>query len=123
LKLGEYRRQHLASAGRGYVVVTGASSGIGRATALELDRIGFSVFGTVRRQTDADLLAQSASPRLRTLLMDVTDEPAIAAAAEQVAAIAGEAGLAGLVNNAGLGTFGPIEALPAVICAVSSRPT
>ena len=44
--------------------------------------------------------------------MDVTDEPAIAAAAERVAAIAAGAGLAGLVNNAGLGTFGPIEGLP-----------
>ena len=50
---------NFASAGRGNVVVTGTSSGIGRATALELDRMGFSVFATVRKQTDADSLGAS----------------------------------------------------------------
>lgn len=96
---------------RGAVVLTGASTGIGRATALRLDREGFDVFAGVRREQDADSLRAEASDRLRTLLLDVTDDGAIAAAAAEVAQATGGK-LAGLVNNAGIAVAGPIELLP-----------
>lgn len=93
------------------VVVTGASSGIGRDAALALDRAGFRVFAGVRRDADADSLRAAASPRLEPIRLDVTDAAAIAAAAKHVEAAVGAAGLAGLVNNAGIGIGAPIEFL------------
>jgi NAD(P)-dependent dehydrogenase (short-subunit alcohol dehydrogenase family) len=96
---------------RGAVVITGASTGIGRASALELDSRGFRVFAGVRREQDAqDLRTERSS--LEPLHIDVTDESSIAAARETVAAEVGDAGLAGLVNNAGIAVPGPIEHLP-----------
>lgn len=92
------------------VLITGASTGIGEACALHLDRAGHTVFAGVRRQTDADRLASQASDRLTPLLLDVTDEEQIEAAAETVEEEAG--GLAGLVNNAGIARGGPLEYLP-----------
>jgi NAD(P)-dependent dehydrogenase (short-subunit alcohol dehydrogenase family) len=93
------------------VVVTGASTGIGRDAALHLDRNGFRVFAGVRRESDAESLRAAASPRLEPLLLDVTGAAAIAAAAKRVDAEVGSAGLAGLVNNAGIGIGAPIEFL------------
>lgn len=93
------------------VVITGASTGIGRATALRLDREGFRVFAGVRREADAESLRNEASPRLEPLLLDVTDRSAIEAAAKRVDAEVGTAGLSGLVNNAGIGIGAPIEFL------------
>ncbi len=98
---------------RSAVVVTGASSGIGRACALELDGAGYRVFATVRKEQDAAALRQAASEYLTPVLMDVTDDASIAAAASTVAQAVGEAGLAGLVNNAGVGTPGPMEFIAA----------
>ncbi len=91
-----------------YVVVTGASSGIGYSTALDLVRHGYRVFGSVRKQADADRLVQDMGPNFIPLLFDVTDARAIQAAAETVAATVGDAGLAGLVNNAGIAVAGPL---------------
>ena len=65
----------------GTIFITGASTGIGRATALYLDRRGFDVFATVRREEDASALAAEASPKLRTLLLDVTNLDSIRKAA------------------------------------------
>jgi NAD(P)-dependent dehydrogenase (short-subunit alcohol dehydrogenase family) len=98
---------------RGAVVVTGASSGIGRACALELDRAGYQVFATVRKEKDAESLRHAASEYLTPIFMDVTDGASIAAATNTVAQAVGEAGLAGLVNNAGVGVPGPIEHIAA----------
>lgn len=97
---------------RGHVVVTGASTGIGRATALHLDGLGFHVHAGVRRSEDGATLAAEGSGRLAPLIVDVTDPAAIAAAAESVAAATGPDGLAGLVNNAGIAIAGPLEVLP-----------
>jgi NAD(P)-dependent dehydrogenase (short-subunit alcohol dehydrogenase family) len=90
------------------VVVTGASSGIGKATALHLDQLGFQVFAGVRRETDAEALAVSASSRLRSVFLDVTDSESISAVVKEVG---GESGgeLFGLINNAGLSMNGPLE--------------
>jgi NAD(P)-dependent dehydrogenase (short-subunit alcohol dehydrogenase family) len=96
----------------GAVVITGASTGIGRACALRMDRMGWRVFAGVRRQQDADALVAEASARLTPVMIDVTDAASIEAAARQVAHTLGSTGLAGLVNNAGVGFGGPLEFLP-----------
>jgi NAD(P)-dependent dehydrogenase (short-subunit alcohol dehydrogenase family) len=89
------------------VLVTGASTGIGRATALRLDRAGWKVFAGVRREEDAQSLREEGSSKLTPLLLDVTEPEQIAAAAETV----GER-LDGLVNNAGAALPSPLETMP-----------
>jgi NAD(P)-dependent dehydrogenase (short-subunit alcohol dehydrogenase family) len=93
------------------VVVTGASSGIGEATALHLDELGFTVFAGVRENEDGNALAARASDRLTPIHLDVTDADSIAAAARVVEYQASGRPFA-LVNNAGLSFNGPLELLP-----------
>jgi NAD(P)-dependent dehydrogenase (short-subunit alcohol dehydrogenase family) len=95
------------------VVVTGASTGIGHATAKLLLDKGFRVFGSVRKQADADRLRAELGANFTALLFDITDEAAVLAAAREVRAqLAGET-LAGLVNNAGIAVAGPVLELAA----------
>jgi NAD(P)-dependent dehydrogenase (short-subunit alcohol dehydrogenase family) len=94
------------------VLITGASTGIGRATAQHLDQRGWRVFAGVRKEEDAASLREAGSDRLEPLTLDVTDADQIAAAAERIAAETGPAGLDGLVNNAGIAVPGPLETLP-----------
>ncbi len=94
------------------VVVTGASTGIGAACALALDQLGYRVFAGIRNPADGERLQQQAGPRLMPIRLDVTDSASISAASHTVAAMVGDRGLAGLVNNAGIGVAGPIELLP-----------
>jgi len=96
----------------GAVVVTGASTGIGRATALELDEWGYTVFAGVRKQKDATALKKEASDKLTPITIDVTKERSIANAKQKVQRAVGKEGLVGLVNNAGVGGGGPIEFIP-----------
>jgi NAD(P)-dependent dehydrogenase (short-subunit alcohol dehydrogenase family) len=96
----------------GAVVVTGASTGIGRATALLLDGEGYRVFAGVRKEADARELGKDGSDRLTPVTIDVTDASQIESARQEVADAVGEAGLVGLVNNAGVGGGGPIEFMP-----------
>jgi NAD(P)-dependent dehydrogenase (short-subunit alcohol dehydrogenase family) len=98
--------------GRGPVLVTGASSGIGRACALELASSGFRVFAGVRKEEDAQALEDAARGHLTPLFIDVTDPSSVASAAETVEEAVGEAGLVGLVNNAGVGVAWPLELVP-----------
>ena len=91
------------------VVVTGASSGIGKATVLRLATNGWRVFAAVRRQQDAELLRSQSGNRVETLLLDVADDGSIRAAAEEVNSRLGTDGLDGLFNNAGIGDVSPIE--------------
>lgn len=95
----------------GAVVVTGASTGIGRATALLLDKKGYRVFAGVRKQADAESLSEEASDRLTPITIDVTEERSIASAKQKVERAVGDDGLVGLVNNAGIGTGGPVESM------------
>lgn len=97
---------------QGAVVITGASTGIGRACALHLDRLGFQVFAGVRRVVDGQALEKEASDRLQPVMLDVTEAGTIAAAVQTVEAAVDRAGLAGLVNNAGIVVAGPLEFLP-----------
>jgi len=91
-------------------LVTGASSGIGRATVRRLDAAGWKVFAGVRKEEDAAALRAESSVRLEPLLLDILDADAIAAAAERIGSEAG--GLDALVDNAGGAVPGPLEALP-----------
>ena len=97
---------------RGHVVVTGTSTGIGAATALHLAANGFHVFAGVRRNEDSDALQAQTSHTLTPLIIDVTKEHTISAAAATVTAAVGVRGLAGLVNNAGIGVPAPLELQP-----------
>jgi len=90
------------------VMVTGASTGIGYAIARVLGSKGMHVFGGVRKQADADRLQRELGPAFTPLLMDVTDEPAVQAAAAQVSDRLGKRTLFGLVNNAGIAGGGPL---------------
>jgi NAD(P)-dependent dehydrogenase (short-subunit alcohol dehydrogenase family) len=95
------------------VVVTGASSGIGRATALYLAERGFRVFAGVRKTADGESLRTESGGRIVPLILDVTDTAGIAAAAERVRVELGDRGLDGLVNNAGIATPAPVEYMSA----------
>jgi NAD(P)-dependent dehydrogenase (short-subunit alcohol dehydrogenase family) len=92
-------------------LVTGASSGIGEATALRLDADGHEVFAAVEPDSDTAGLA-TASERLRLLALDVALPASIEAAVEEVTGRLAGRGLDGLVNNAGVGFPGPLELLP-----------
>lgn len=94
------------------ILVTGASTGIGEACVLELDRRGHRVFAGVRSEKDAQRLRGQGSQRLIPVLLDVTSAEQITAAAAKVREIVGDRGLDGLVNNAGIGLGGPLEVIP-----------
>jgi NAD(P)-dependent dehydrogenase (short-subunit alcohol dehydrogenase family) len=89
----------------GTVLVTGASTGIGEATVLHLQKLGFDPIGAVRKDEDAERLEAHG---LRTTRIDVTDADQIAAARDAL----GHEPLAGLVNNAGIAVAAPLEFLP-----------
>lgn len=97
---------------KGAILVTGASSGMGKACALRLDQAGYRVFAGVRKERDAQLLKQGGSSRLIPVILDVADEQSIIAAREVVREAVGADGLVGLVNNAGVGVTAPIELVP-----------
>jgi NAD(P)-dependent dehydrogenase (short-subunit alcohol dehydrogenase family) len=91
------------------VVVTGTSTGIGRATAMYLVRRGFRVFAGIRRREDGETLQKEGGANIVPIELDVTSADAIAAAAREVGAMLDGQGLDGLVNNAGIGISGPME--------------
>jgi len=95
------------------VVITGASTGIGWATAKLLLGRGFRVFGSVRKQADADRLKSEFGANFTPLIFDVTDEAAALAAAREVRNSLNGETLAGLVNNAGIAVAGPVLELSA----------
>ena len=90
------------------VLVTGASSGIGEATALRLAGAGWRVLAGVRAAADGDRLRAAVGERLEPVTIDVTEPATIAAVAERL----GEEPLDGLVNNAGTALALPLEFLP-----------
>ena len=99
------------STDRGAVLITGASTGIGRATALHLDSLGFQVFAGVRKRGDAESLDEEGSERLEPVMIDVTDAGMIENTRERIQDVTGGR-LAGLVNNAGVAIAGGTEFIP-----------
>ena len=98
---------------RGRVLITGTSTGIGRASALLLDRRGYRVFAGVRRVEDAESLRKEASERLVPVMLDITDARQIAQARMLVeTSVGSEEGLTGLLNCAGIMVAGALESLP-----------
>jgi len=95
----------------GSILITGASSGIGKACALHLDRVGFHVFAGVRKDADYETLNKEATDRLKPILLDVTKEETIVDAASRISSEI-EFPLFGLINNAGIGISGVLEATP-----------
>lgn len=94
------------------IVVTGVSTGIGWGATKVLTQAGFHVFGSVRKEADAQRLKQDFGDRFTPLLFDVTDVAAVKRGADEVrAALKGEK-LFGLVNNAGIAVSGPLLELP-----------
>src|SRR5260370_28264715 len=94
------------------VVVTGVSTGIGWGITKVLIANGFTVFGSVRQQSDADRLQREFGEAFTPVIMDVTDRQAVERAAAKVSAQLGCFKLAGLVNNAGVAVPGPLLHLP-----------
>lgn len=97
--------------GQKAILITGASTGIGKASALYLDRLGFKVFAGIRKQTDVNNLQKESKGNLTPVILDVTKTESITAA---LGFIEKETGgeLYGLVNNAGIGFGGALEATP-----------
>lgn len=92
------------------ILVTGATAGIGRHTALSLAKAGHRVFATGRRQNALESLAkEAAGTRLETLVLDVTSAESIAQAKKHIYDRTGGYGIDALVNNAGFGMMGPLE--------------
>jgi NAD(P)-dependent dehydrogenase (short-subunit alcohol dehydrogenase family) len=93
-------------------LVTGASTGIGAACVARLVARGWHVYASVRRPADAERLRQQFGESVSVLEFDVTDEGAVRAAGARIVAERGEAGLDGVVNNAGIAVAAPLEFLP-----------
>src|ERR1035437_5936018 len=94
-----------------FVLITGASTGIGYGAAKELIRRGYTVFGSVRKQEDADRVKSELGAGFLPLLFDVTDAAAVDRAVSKVEDQCKGQGLCGLINNAGVSGSGPIELL------------
>lgn len=94
---------------KGYILVTGTSSGIGEACTRHLAGLGYNVFAGVRKQEDAERIA---GPRVEPVMIDIADDSSVAAAAAYIREAASTMGLAGLVNNAGIAVAGPLEFIP-----------
>ena len=93
------------------IVVTGVSSGIGKDICRILIEKGYRVFGSVRKAADAQPLVDAFLDMFEPMIFDVCDRTAIETEGKRVSAIVGSDGITGLVNNAGLAVFGPIELL------------
>lgn len=91
-----------------FIVVTGASTGIGRSIAEELSQNGYKVFATVRKESDFETLSK-LSTNLIPIKMDVTDHESIIKAHEIIKDYLGEKKLYSLINNAGIAVGGPME--------------
>lgn len=94
------------------ILITGASTGIGEALAREAINRNYAVYGTVRKEADAERLSKEFGDSFKALIFDVTDHNAIEEAAKQLEEKLGERGLDILVNNAGIAVGGPLQHIP-----------
>jgi len=91
------------------VVITGASSGIGRAAVARMVQSGWRVFGTVRKMQDGESLRSEFGAAVTPIILNVTDRASVNAAAQAVSAALPGPGLDGLANVAGAGKVAPVE--------------
>lgn len=91
----------------GNILITGASTGIGRACAMRCAELGYRTFAGVRKTSDGEALQADSSGRVEPVLLDVTNSESL----NGVLASVGDQPLAGLINNAGIATMGPVELL------------
>ncbi len=94
------------------ILITGASSGIGWATSLELAEKGWRVFAAVRKEADAKKLRDASSDKITTVIMDIVDYESVKRGAKEIEKALGGAGLDALFNNAGISVQGPLEIIP-----------
>lgn len=94
-----------------FVLITGASTGIGYGAAKELIRRGYTVFGSVRKKEDADWVKSELGAGFLPLRFDVTDAAPVDRAVTEVKGQCNGQGLGGLINNSGINVLGPIELL------------
>lgn len=95
-----------------YILITGASTGIGYDASKYLLEKDYFVFGSVRKEEDGKRLKSEFGTNFKALIFDVRDVEAINLAKAEVAAILGERYLTGLINNAGIGVSGPSQHIP-----------
>ena len=93
------------------VLITGASAGIGRATAVSLAERGHHVIAAARNTSALDQVRRTTKGRIDTLTLDVTSQESVDAAAREIATTLGQAGIDVLINNAGYALTGPIESV------------
>lgn len=94
------------------IVITGVSTGIGLGSTRAFIKKGYRVFGSVRKQADAERLQEELGSNFVPLIFDVTNQEAVLAAAKQVKGIIKNEGLVGLINNAGIAVVGPMLNVP-----------
>ncbi|QDK77848.1 SDR family NAD(P)-dependent oxidoreductase [Spirosoma sp. KCTC 42546] len=94
------------------ILITGVSTGIGYGAAKHFLQRGYTVFGSVRTQTDADRLQAEFGEAFTPLRFDVTDADAVAKAAHYLTERLAGSGLGGLINNAGIAIGGPLQDQP-----------
>lgn len=94
------------------VFISGAGSGIGEATAIRLDKLGYKVFAGVISEFQANHIKEQCSDSVTTIIIDITKQDSVDAAVKQITQDVGEQGLYGLFNNAGIGIGMPLEVAP-----------
>ena len=94
-----------------YILITGVSTGIGYDLSKTFLDNGYHVFGSVRKQEDAERVKSELGEKYTPLLFDVTDHEAIKISVDLVASAIGNQGLSGLINNAGIALTGPTQVL------------
>jgi NAD(P)-dependent dehydrogenase (short-subunit alcohol dehydrogenase family) len=110
--MSRYKLAEMQMMNNRYVLVTGASTGIGYASAVALAEKGFHVFAGVRNPADAERIRLQSGGRLEPVILDVTKPEQIADVEAHIESVVGGAGLHGLINNAGIVVAGPLEFLP-----------
>lgn len=90
------------------IVITGASTGIGYSLTKTFLGKGFRVFGSVRKQVDADRLKNEFGEHFHPLIFDVTDHKAVTTSVDELKKVIGDEGVACLINNAGIAVSGPV---------------
>ncbi|RKZ00448.1 MAG: short-chain dehydrogenase/reductase [Ignavibacteriae bacterium] len=93
------------------ILISGSSTGIGKACAFHLDKLGFKVYAGIRKQADVDILKEKASDKLSPMILDVTDTESIENAVTIIER-GNDGELFGLINNAGIGLSGVVEVTP-----------